>query len=204
MIKCKLWSPSAISSSIEILQNYTLVTNGLCIFAYASGFLKLCHAFFGWGIILGHGAYGWSSSPRRCSHCFGHFVFMCSLSTFLFHMNNTSFSFLHVFFGGYWQENYACMCGHYGSRIMGIFSRPLTRHHAQLLISFSGIRLLFTEDCAPSTFIGNWALVAPYLCTRFIIFDRPILEDYVFQIKGGPTHVSIMFTYNTSWPSSCS
>jgi hypothetical protein len=47
-------------------------------------------------------------------------------------------------------------------------------------------------------------LVAPYLCTRFIIFDRPILEDYVFQIKGGPTHVSIMFTYNTSWPSSCS
>jgi hypothetical protein len=35
------------------------------------------------------------------------------------------------------------------------------------------------EDCAPSTFPGNWALVAPYLCSRFCIFDILILEEYV-------------------------
>jgi hypothetical protein len=35
------------------------------------------------------------------------------------------------------------------------------------------------EDCAPSSFLGNWVLVAPYLCSRFGIFDRPILEKYV-------------------------
>jgi hypothetical protein len=35
------------------------------------------------------------------------------------------------------------------------------------------------EDCAPSTFLGSWALVALYLGFRFCIFDRPILEEYV-------------------------
>jgi hypothetical protein len=42
------------------------------------------------------------------------------------------------------------------------------------------------EDCAPFIFIGSWALVAPYLCSRFHIFNRPILEKYVFQVKGDP------------------
>jgi hypothetical protein len=42
------------------------------------------------------------------------------------------------------------------------------------------------EDCAPFIFIRSWVLVAPYLCFRFHIFDRRILEEYVFQVKGGP------------------
>ncbi len=42
------------------------------------------------------------------------------------------------------------------------------------------------EVCAPSTFLGNWVLVAPYLCSRFHIFDKPILDEYVFQVEGGP------------------
>jgi hypothetical protein len=78
-----------------------------------------------------------------------------------------------------------------GVNIMGLrswesFQGPLMRRQVQLLISFSGIGLLFMENCAPSTFIGNWALVVPYLCARFHIFDRPILEEYVSQIEGGP------------------
>jgi hypothetical protein len=28
--------------------------------------------------------------------------------------------------------------------------------------------------------------VAPYLCSGFHIFDRPILEKYDFQVEGGP------------------
>jgi hypothetical protein len=28
--------------------------------------------------------------------------------------------------------------------------------------------------------------VAPYLCSRFRVFDRPVLEEYVFQVEGGP------------------
>ncbi len=42
------------------------------------------------------------------------------------------------------------------------------------------------EDCAPSIFLMNWALVAPYLCSRFRIFDKLVLEEYVFQVEGGP------------------
>jgi hypothetical protein len=41
------------------------------------------------------------------------------------------------------------------------------------------------EDYAPSIFLRNWALVASYLCSRFCIFDRPILEEYVSQVEGG-------------------
>jgi hypothetical protein len=42
------------------------------------------------------------------------------------------------------------------------------------------------EDCAPSTFLGNWALVVPYVCFKFHIFNKPILEEYGFQLEGGP------------------
>jgi hypothetical protein len=42
------------------------------------------------------------------------------------------------------------------------------------------------EDCAPFIFLRSWVLVIPYLCSRFCIFNRPILEEYVSQIEGGP------------------
>jgi hypothetical protein len=42
------------------------------------------------------------------------------------------------------------------------------------------------EDCAPFVFLGSWDLVAPYLCYKFHIFDRFILEEFVSQVEGGP------------------
>jgi len=38
------------------------------------------------------------------------------------------------------------------------------------------------EDCILSTFIGSWALVAPYLCFKFYIFYILVLEEYVSQV----------------------
>jgi hypothetical protein len=32
------------------------------------------------------------------------------------------------------------------------------------------------EDYVPFAFLGSWALVVPYLCFKFHIFDRFILE----------------------------
>ncbi len=95
-------------------------------FAHASGFLRLCHAFFGWGFISKCGAYQWSSSFGRCPSYFGHFVFMCSSSTFLFHTNDTSSFSLSIFLGGFWQNSYGGMWGHYGSKIVGVFLRPFS------------------------------------------------------------------------------
>jgi hypothetical protein len=51
---------------------------------------------------------------------------MCNLLTFLFHTNSISFFFL-VFFGEFWQESYTSMWGHYGSRIVKVFSKPLNK-----------------------------------------------------------------------------
>jgi len=93
----------------------------------ANGFSRLCHAFFKWGFILGRGAYQWFSFPRKCPCYFGHFVFMCSMSTFLFHMNNTSFFFLLLCFGKFWQESYVSIWRHYGSRIVGVFLKPFNK-----------------------------------------------------------------------------
>jgi hypothetical protein len=42
------------------------------------------------------------------------------------------------------------------------------------------------EGCAPFSFLRNWVLVIPYLCSRFNIFDRPVSEEYVSQVEGGP------------------
>jgi len=42
------------------------------------------------------------------------------------------------------------------------------------------------EDCAPSSFLRSWVLAVLYLCSKFRIFDRPVMERYVFQVEGGP------------------
>jgi hypothetical protein len=39
------------------------------------------------------------------------------------------------------------------------------------------------EDCAPSIFLGSWALVVSYF--RFRIFNRLVLKEYVYQVEGG-------------------
>jgi hypothetical protein len=70
-------------------------------FGCVNGFLGLCHTFFGWIFIAGHGTYQWSSSLRKHLSCFGHFVFMCSSLTFIFHLDIISFSFL-VSFDRFW------------------------------------------------------------------------------------------------------
>jgi hypothetical protein len=93
-------------------------------FRCANGVSRLCHAFFKWNFILGRGTYQWFSSPRRCLGCFGHFILMCNSTTFLSHMDNVTFFFLHVSFSEFQQENYAGMWGHYESKIVGVFSRP--------------------------------------------------------------------------------
>jgi hypothetical protein len=35
------------------------------------------------------------------------------------------------------------------------------------------------EKCAPFVFLGSCVLMALYLCYKFRIFDRLILEEYV-------------------------
>jgi hypothetical protein len=43
------------------------------------------------------------------------------------------------------------------------------------------------EDCAQFSFLGNWVLVATYLCYKLHIFYIPILEKYVFQVERAHT-----------------
>jgi hypothetical protein len=59
------------------------------------------------------------------------------------------------------------------------FQGPIAKCQVRLLISFSGINLLFMEDYAPFAFQGNWILVVPYLCSKFRIFHKFVLEEYV-------------------------
>jgi hypothetical protein len=42
------------------------------------------------------------------------------------------------------------------------------------------------EDCVPSFFLRSWVLAVLYLCSRFRIFDRLVMERYVFQVERGP------------------
>jgi hypothetical protein len=91
-------------------------------FKCANGFSKLFHAFFRCNFILGHGAYQWSSSLARCTSCIVHFVFMCRSLTFLSHLDNPSFLFLPISFDKFRQESYVGMWGHYGLKVMRIYS----------------------------------------------------------------------------------
>jgi hypothetical protein len=66
------------------------------------------------------------------------------------------------------------------------FQGPLVRCQAQLSISFGGISLFSIRDCATFAFVRRWVLVVLYLCYKFHIFDKPILEEYVYHVEGGP------------------
>jgi len=151
-------------------------------FGCASGFLGLCHTFFGWNFILRHGTYQWSSYLGRCPTYFGHFVLMCSLSTFLYHMDNTLSFFLPIFFGEFQQENYVGMWGNYRFRIVGVFSRPFNKVSSLITNILWWYRPLFYGRLFPIFFnreLGSGGF------PRFRIFDRPILEEYVYQVEGG-------------------
>ncbi len=41
------------------------------------------------------------------------------------------------------------------------------------------------EDGALPVFLGSWVLVVSYMCSKFCIFDKPVLEEYVSQVEGG-------------------
>jgi hypothetical protein len=62
---------------------------------------------------------------------------------------------------------------------MGVFSWPLNEALGLISISFGGIGLLSMEDCVPLVFLRSWVLMVSYLCSKFHIFDRPILAEYV-------------------------
>jgi hypothetical protein len=128
-------------------------------FGCANGFLGLCHTFFRWGFISGHGAYWWSSSPGKCPGCFGHFAFMCSSLTLLYYMDSTFFFFLPISFGGFWQKSYAGMWGHYGLTIVGVFSRPFNEALGLTIDVLWWYRLFFYGGLCPIYFFRELGYV---------------------------------------------
>jgi hypothetical protein len=84
--------------------------------------------------------------------CFRHFVPMCNSLTFLFHMDSTYFFFFHVSFGGFRQESYAGMWGHYGSKIVRIFSRPFNEALSSTTNMFSWYRFSLYGKMCPICF----------------------------------------------------
>jgi hypothetical protein len=80
---------------------------------------------------------------------------MHSLLTFLYHMNNTSFFLFLISFGGFRQESYASMWGHYGSKIMGVFLRPLSKVSSLITDIFWWYKPFLYEGLCPICFFGE-------------------------------------------------
>jgi hypothetical protein len=177
--KCKLWSPSRISPTTYIPQGCTLVIDGLHIFGVLVGFQDFVRHFL--DDVLSQDVAHIDDLPfLGDAH-----VALDILSSYATHRPSyltwivpLSFSFL-CFLTSF-DKRVMQVCGDImGPRSWESFRGPLTRRSAQLSISFGGISLLFMEDCAPSVFLGSWVLMFPYLCYKFYIFDRPVLEEYV-------------------------
>jgi len=80
-----------------------------------------------------------------------------------------------------------CRCvGHYGSKVMGLYSRPLSKALNPTIDLFWWYRPFNYGGLCPICFFRELGLVASYLCSKFSIFDRSILEEYVFQVEKGP------------------
>jgi hypothetical protein len=72
------------------------------------------------------------------------------------------------------------MWGHYGSKLVGILSRPFNKTSNSTSDILWWYKFFSMEDYAPFAFLRSWAMVALYLCSKFHIFDKFILEKYVF------------------------
>ncbi len=136
-------------------------------FKCANGFLGLCHAFFGWSFISRRGTYRWFSSFERHPSCYGHFVFMCHLLTFLSHLDNSSSFFLLISFNGFQQDIYASMWGHYGSKVMWVYWGP------------------FNKMSSPTTNLLWWYKLFIYGGLFPIYFSRELsFSGFIFVLQG--------------------
>jgi hypothetical protein len=72
------------------------------------------------------------------------------------------------------------MWGHYGSMVMEVYSRPFSGASSSIIDLLLWYRFFLMEGYAPFAFLSSWVLVVSYLCFRFCVFDRPILEEYVY------------------------
>jgi len=116
---------------------------------------------------------------------------MCSSLTFLFHIDSTFFflSFMSFLVG--FTKKVMHVCGDVmGPRLWESSQRPVARHHVWPSISFGGINNFSMEECTPFSFLRSWALMVPYLCSRFHILNRFILEECVSRVEGGPPYFS--------------
>jgi len=60
---------------------------------------------------------------------------------------------------------------------------PLAHKQACLPITFGGIELISTSTIAPTTYLGNWALITIIIIVRFMVDQHPFLVEAVTQIN---------------------
>ncbi len=77
------------------------------------------------------------------------------------------------------------MWGHHGFRIMGNFLRPLNEMLGSTTDILWWYRAYFYGRLCPICYWG-WVLVVLFLCTNFRIFDRFVVEEYIFHVDRGP------------------
>jgi len=69
---------------------------------------------------------------------------------------------------------------------VGIFSRPLSEASGSTVDILWWYKPSLYGGLCPIYFFRELGLVALYLCSKFRIFYKPILEEYVSQVEGGP------------------
>jgi hypothetical protein len=72
-------------------------------------------------------------------------------------------------------------------RVMGVYSKPLNEALGSTIDLLWWYKPFIYGRLCPIWFWRSWVLVALYLCSKFHIFDRPVLEEYVSQVEGGHT-----------------
>jgi len=142
--------------------------------------------------------YLWSSSPTRCLGCFGHFVSMRSLLTFLFHTSNISF-FCLISFDKFWQGS---MWGHYGSKIVRVFLGPLSKALGLITDIVWQYKFSLYGGLCFIYFFMELSYDGFVFVLWISYFWHTCLGGIHFSGWRGPTFASIMLMCNVRWPSS--
>jgi hypothetical protein len=114
-------------------------------------------------------------------------LFSCVIHQPFYFTLTISHFFFWVFFGKFQQESFVGIWGHFESKIVGGFLGLFNEVLGSTSNPFRGIIYFFMEDCAPFTFLVNWALMVSYLCSRFCISIDPFWGSMFFKLKAAPT-----------------
>jgi hypothetical protein len=131
-------------------------------------------------------------------------LFSCAVHWPSYFTHSTFFFFLPISFGGFWHESYSYMWGHYGFKIMRVFSKPFDKVSSLTTNILWWYKPSFYVGLCPIFFFKELGSSGSIFMVQVSYFRFTHFGKLCFSDWRGSIPALIMLTWSVRWPSSCS